>query len=505
MKIRFRISAIAVALAMSFVSLGMVGEASSLEEVRSLVESNYYRAVGDEVLAKDSIEGIIEGLGDPHTSYMTKDQYQVFLDSIESKYYGVGFYFEIVEEGVLVSSVIENSPAEAAGIEPGDIVVSADGKSLAGLSSEEVATIIRGPEGSAVTLGILRRGTRIDINAVRGKIQMEYVSEGGHGEGSGYIRISSFGAETGRKFGELLAKQNSDTLVVDIRNNGGGYLNSAIDMLGYLIPKKAALVLKNRNSSNTYYAPDQGYYTDKKLILLLNEYSASASEIVAGALKDQDRALLIGSKSYGKGTAQNFFNVSDGGVLKMTTMEFFSPLGNTINGVGVSPDLEIEEGNVLKVSELLSQGESRSHELEIAGENYKVDLNMARSKDYWGAYKELLDSLYGDKVWSGFYPEYMLVGELKDAPLEKIYTVKFSKGVKPETLNSDTVDFIDADTGQEVELDIYSEGDRVLKVKPLEPLEPKSEYWLKINTGVMGLDGNRLKVGSLATIETGDD
>lgn len=505
MKMRLRISALAVAIALSFGSLGITAEASSVEEVRSLVESNYYRTVGDEVLAKDSIEGIIEGLEDPHTSYMNKEQYQAFLDSIESKYYGVGFYFEIVEEGVLVSSVIENSPAEAAGMASGDIVVSADEKSLAGLSSEEVAAIIRGPEGSAVTLGILRQGARLDLSVVRAKIQIDYVSEGGYGEGSGYIKISSFGGEIGTKFGDMLAKQNSETLVLDVRNNGGGYLNSAIDMLGYLMPRKAALVLKNRNNSNTYYAPDQGNYTDKKLILLLNEYSASASEIVAGALKDHGRALLIGSKSYGKGTAQNFFNLSDGGVLKMSTMEFFSPFENKINGVGVSPDLEISSEHVLGVSELLSRGENRSHELEISGEKYKVDLNMARSEAYWGAYRELLSSLDSGKVWNGFYPDYLLAGELEDMPLEKVYTVKFSKDVKSESLNDDTIDFIDADSGQELEIDISFEGHRAVKVKPVSPLDPSSEYWLKINKGVLGKDGRSLKSGSLAIIETGDD
>lgn len=505
MKMRLRISALVVAISMSFGSLGMAAEASSLEEVRSLLDSNYYRAVGDEVLDRGSIDEIIEGLEDPHTSYMTKDQYQIFIDSIESKYYGVGFYFEVVEEGVLVSSVIENSPAEESGIASGDLVVSADGKSLVGLSSEEVATIIRGPEGSTVQLVILRQGERLDISAVRRKIQIDYVSEGEYAEESGYIKVSSFGGELGTKFGELLAKQNSDTIVLDIRNNGGGYLNSAIEMLGYLIPNKAALVLKSRENSNTYYAPDQENYTDKKLILLLNEYSASASEILAGALKDHNRALLIGSKSYGKGTAQNFFNLSDGGVLKMTTMEFFSPLGNKINGVGVSPDLEIGAEHVLGVSELLSRGENRSHELEISGEKYKVDLSMARSGEYWAAYRELLSSLDGYKVWSGFYPEYTLVGELEDMPLEKVYTVKFNKDVKAETLNDDTIDLIDADTGREIEIDISFEGDSEVKVKPILPLDPNSEYWLKINKGVLGTDGKSLKSNSLATIETGDD
>lgn len=493
----------ALAIAASALFSPVSAEASSIDEARSIINSYYYREVGSDVLSRSSIPDIIDGLEDPHTSYMTKEQYESFIDSIESKFYGVGFYFEVVEQGILINSIIKNSPAESVGLQVGDIVVLADGTSLAGLSNEAAATAIRGPEGTTVRLGILRQGTRLDVSAVRGRVQVEYVSEGDYSEGSGYIRISSFGAETGRLFGELLGRQNSDTLVLDLRNNGGGYMNAAIDTLGYLIPGELAMTTRNRVASNKYTAPEKADSTEKPVVLLVNEYSASASEIVAGALKDYKRALIIGSKSYGKGTAQNFFNLSDGGVLKMTTMEFLSPLGNAINGIGISPDVEIAAKNVDKVADILRSTGDNSHFIEIQGREYSVNLDMVRSQEYWDTYREFLHAIKERSIWSHYYPAYRLSGELKDVPLEKVYTVKFNMDVKKETLNTDTIDIVDAETGEETDLKLEFSGKRELKVRTLKPLNPNSEYWLKINPGVESLDGKALKVGSLATIETG--
>ncbi len=473
-------------------------EECPVEQVRTLLENNYVEPVSETVLEQDTIEAMLKELNDPYTTHMSKESYQAFLDSLDRTFSGIGLYFEMLPEGMLVTSVIAGGPAEKAGFLAGDIIITADGKTLAGLTGEEAATIIRGPEGTPVELTLKRDHKTIKKTVIRDEIHVHYVTGDRKGD-IGYIDINSFGSNVGDLVGEEISRLNSEKWILDLRNNHGGYMQGARDVLGYITPGEIALGTRNRNMNINYTVTGQDFsIDDNPLIVLINRFSASASEIVAAALKDHDRALLMGETTYGKGTVQSLIQLSDGSVLKMTTWRFYSPKGDPIDQVGVTPHLKIEEEHLLKAAELiLCDGD---HELLINEKNYSINLKMARSIGYWRAYKALLSALSESDIWRHYYPAYHRISNLEDVKPEDIYGITFNQAVDAATINEETLKLKKAKTGEKVDIEIIKVADHIVYVKPKTYLATGKEYWLKVNEGVESQSGKPLQQAVIATI-----
>ncbi|MDD3364543.1 MAG: S41 family peptidase, partial [Syntrophomonas sp.] len=285
-----------------------IAQLTAQNEVRELLRNDYVDPVQADVLNAPTIDAMLEKLGDPHTSFLTAAQYQDFNNSLEQTFSGIGIYLDIVPEGVKVTGLVGGSPADKSVLQAGDIITSVGSHSLKGLSSEEVIPLIRGPEGSTIQLLVQRDGVSFTVQVERRSIEVPSVIDEIKPFQIGYLRISSFGSETGQLFAsslEKLRRQNPSAYIVDLRDNGGGYVTAALDIAGYFISDEVAIQTQYRNGSPSLDRADKhNYIVDKPTIYLLNQNSASASEILAGAVKDYGQALIIGTQSYGKGSMQ---------------------------------------------------------------------------------------------------------------------------------------------------------------------------------------------------------
>lgn len=299
-----------------------------------------------------SIQGLLNELNDPYSDYYTKDEWASYTSNVNGSVIGIGVSLRVVEQGGLITAVSEGSPAKASGLVAGDIMTHVDGQSIQGMSATEIAKLIQGEEGVAVKIRYLHDDTVKEVDIVRRQIDGScmYTIKEEQGHRFGYIQISTFGQMTAQRFKEALdmfKEADIKTLVIDLRNNTGGYLSAAEGILNLLLPKgqimyyleergKEAIAYRSDNAD--FYHFDQGY-------ILVNDYSASASEVVAGALQEVLKYQLVGEKTYGKGTAQINETLSDLSVLKYTYARWLLPSGKCIHGEGLTPDIEVEQIN----------------------------------------------------------------------------------------------------------------------------------------------------------------
>jgi carboxyl-terminal processing protease len=422
---KFTSSFLAIILIFSLFTINVNASVSdaSLSRIKQIIRQDYIEEVPEKVFDAQNIEDFVKQLGDPYTKYFTAKEYTAFTNQIEMKFVGIGVHIEMVPEGVKVVSLIEGAPAEGMGIKPGDIITTADGTSLAGLSNDEAVNLIMGEEGSTVKLVIKRGESILDIKVVREEIKSPTVVGSILDSHIGYIQLESFGNETPKEFNEVLQNLNNkkaDSYIVDLRNNPGGYMHAALDIAGYFIGNQTAMIVedKNKNKENLE-AFKHNELINKPVVFLINEYSASASEILAAAVKDYDKAYFVGTNSYGKGVAQSLYEFTDGSALKTTTMRFLSPLGKVINKVGISPNLEIEDMDPLLAAELLlgnsknTSANGRYISVELGDKNFQINLNDIKNEEYWNAYKHIISkssliSLLNNSVQKIVVPEIKL-------------------------------------------------------------------------------------------------
>ncbi len=395
----------------------------TLNKIKQIIREDYIEDVPDKVFEAKSIEDFVKQLGDPYTKYFSAKEYTAFTNQIDMKFVGIGIRLEMVTEGIKVVSLIEGSPAEEMGIKPEDIIISANGTSLAGLTNEEAVNLVMGEEGTVVKLKVKRGVNILNIDIVRKEIQTPTVTGSLINDHIGYIQLESFGTETPKDFSNVLQDlevQNVDSYVVDIRNNPGGYMNAALDIAGYFIGKQTTMVVEDKSKNkDSLEAFKHDELINKPVVFLINEYSASASEILAAAVKDYDKAYFIGTNSYGKGVAQSLYEFTDGSALKTTTLRFLSPLGKVINKVGISPNLEIKDMDPLVAAELLlgnsknTLTNGRYISVKLDDKNFAINLNDISNEEYWKAYKHIISksslvSLINNNVKKIVVPEIKL-------------------------------------------------------------------------------------------------
>lgn len=351
---RWRKLAVAGALTLLLISLAapLSAQTSSaswpetLERVINLVQAYYHKPVTAEQLWQGAINGALETLEDPYTTYMAPEEFESFTDDIEGHLVGVGINIERVGAYITVQSPISGSPAEAAGLQAGDRILEVDGRSIVEFTPDAAAKLIRGEAGTPVRLRIERpaEGRVFEVTIIRAEIEIPIVESEMLPGGVGYVRIHSFSSDLGRRFGNVIKEmqgQGLKGLVLDLRNNPGGYLNAATDMAGYFIPRGETAVLQVGRSGIQQPTVVLGQPLNLPTVVLVNEGSASASEILAGALQDYGVATIVGTRTYGKGTVQSLIDLAGGSVLKVTTAEYLTPKGRKVHGVGIQPDVEV--------------------------------------------------------------------------------------------------------------------------------------------------------------------
>ena len=318
-------------------------------EAWDILQEDYVDQPIDEILLmRGAIRGLVDSLGDPHTSYMDPDEFLQANLPLDGEYEGIGAWVDSDAEYLTIISPMPGSPAEEAGLLAGDRVIAVDGEDVIGQDGSVVIRKVLGPAGSTVVLTILREGDSepFDVSIVRGRIDIPSV-EGEMLEGQiGYVRLSSFGNETSdeldRQLRELLA-QDPRGLILDLRGNGGGFLNTAVEVSSQFISDGVILIERFGDGQETIYeAEPRGRATDIELVVLIDSGTASASEIVAGAVQDHGRGLLVGVNSFGKGSVQNWVELSDDeGAVRVTIARWYTPDDRLIHGVGLTPDVEV--------------------------------------------------------------------------------------------------------------------------------------------------------------------
>jgi len=324
-------------------------------EATELVEDNYYREVSEGELIDSSLQGLARGLrrryDDRFTEYLSPTTLKRFNEAIEGRFTGIGLSVIGVERGLRVAQVFEDSPAERAGIEVGDTIVTVEGKSIAGLNATAATRLIKGPEGTDVTIGVRDPGGKLrKPTLTREEIAVPVVDSRVYerdGRKVGYVRLAAFteGAHAFlREAVERVEKRGAETLVLDLRANGGGLLQEAVLAASVFLPKGTLVVTtKSRTQGDATYDAVGGNLPALPTAVLIDRNTASAAEILTAALADQAGAAVVGTRSFGKGVFQQEVDLSNGGALKLTIGEYFTPDGTNLAGSGIHPDVRVSD------------------------------------------------------------------------------------------------------------------------------------------------------------------
>ncbi|RCX18330.1 carboxyl-terminal processing protease [Anaerobacterium chartisolvens] len=319
---------------------------SKFNSVREILKSQYYENVDDNTLIEGAISGMAGAMGDRYTSYFSKDKWQMFQQDLTGSFVGIGVMVHTASDGLLtVMEVFEGSPAKAAGVLPGDKVVKVDGKDVSDEEEDTIIKMIKGKEGTEVQLAVLRpsESNLIELHITRRRIKEENINSRMLSDNIGYIRIIKFDSEIARYFKDnidSLTQKGMRGLVIDVRDNPGGYYNQVVSIADMLLPKCTIVYTEDKDQKKEYKYSD-AKQLNMPVIVLVNGNSASASEILAGAIKDNKRGTLVGTRTYGKGLVQASFNLEDGSGLKVTVQRYFTPSGVCIQGKGIDPDIEV--------------------------------------------------------------------------------------------------------------------------------------------------------------------
>lgn len=335
---------------------------ADMQGLKALLKQNYLYDFTDDQIYEGSLKGMFANLGDPYTSYYSPDEFSKLMETLNGRYQGIGVSVQASKEGYIKAiSVFDNSPAKEAGIMPGDYITKVNGTAFGADQLEEAVAEIKGEPGTSVNLTILRveenstNSKEFDVKVDRADVNVDTIDDDIveiDGKKIGYIHIMAFDDVTWNDFSESfnrLKSQDIDGLILDVRNNPGGALDVVINIADNFLDQGTIVTTKEKDGSETVEKSNADF-DDIPLTIIQNENSASASEILAGALKDRGRAKVVGTQSFGKGVVQKIFNLQNGAGAKITISEYFTPNGTQINKVGVTPDIEVEADEDFDIS-----------------------------------------------------------------------------------------------------------------------------------------------------------
>ena len=318
-----------------------------LNSFAEVIDENYIGDINKEEIIDSTIKGFVSGIGDEYSEYMTAAEWEDYQSSALGNYCGVGIYMTTDDNGnIVVVSTIAGTPAEEAGVQAEDIITAINGTSTAEMTVTDASNAVKGEEGTDVTITIYRNGEYIDYTMTRSDIKVYHVESEMLDDEIGYISLLTFDEGCSEEFEthmDNLINQGATKIIFDLRYNTGGLVDEALDIVDLFVDNGATTLIEMDSKGNETVTKSE---TDKKydveMIVLINEYTASSSEIVTGALVDNGIAETVGTVTYGKGVIQNVYSLSDGSVLKLTTAEYYTPNKNKINKVGITPDYEVE-------------------------------------------------------------------------------------------------------------------------------------------------------------------
>lgn len=320
-----------------------------ITEIETLVQKYYLNEIDTEQVENYLYKGMIAGLDDAYAAYYTKEEYQSMMDSTNGSYYGIGVEMsQNMTTGIItITRVFEGSPAEEAGLLPGDVIYKVQDTEVTGEDLTKVVSMVKGAEGTTVPISVAREGESdyLTFDVERRTIEIATVEHRMLDGNIGYISIASFDDVTVNQFLaalEDLENQGETALIIDLRNNGGGLVSSAGSILDRLLPEGLIVYTEDKYGNREELKSDAENYFDKPLAVLVNGNSASASEIFAGAIKDYGIGTLVGTQTFGKGIVQKVYPLSDGTAVKLTVSKYYTPKGNNIHGIGIAPDVEVE-------------------------------------------------------------------------------------------------------------------------------------------------------------------
>ncbi|NOX92080.1 MAG: S41 family peptidase [Gammaproteobacteria bacterium] len=347
-------------------------ELRSFTEVFARIKKDYVEEVSDKTLLENAIRGMLSGL-DPHSSYLDPEHFKELQVGTSGEFGGLGIEVGMEDGFVKVISPIDDTPAQRAGVKAGDLVIRLDEKPVKGMTLHDAVKIMRGKVGTDIVLTIIRDGEEkpLKITITRDIIKVKSVRARDLGDGFGYLRISQFQSRTGENLAEAIEKLKKDNdgklngMVLDLRNNPGGVLNAAVEVSDAFLETGLIVYTQGRitDSEMKFNATPRRLLDGAPLVVLVNGGSASASEIVAGALQDHKRAVIIGTRTFGKGSVQTILPLNEKTALKLTTARYYTPSGRSIQAEGVMPDIVLEP---LKLTKLEGLGE-RVKEADLSG------------------------------------------------------------------------------------------------------------------------------------------
>jgi carboxyl-terminal processing protease len=340
-------------------------------EVLAHIQNKYVEEVDPEVLIDGAIQGMMATL-DPHSSFMKRRSYEELKVDTRGEFGGIGIQVSVRDHKLVVIAPIDGTPGDRAGIQPGDEIVMVDGAATKDLTMLEAVDKMRGPKGSKVTLTLVRGDKEdqpIDVVITRDIIKIDSVRSRMLEPGIGYVRITQFQEQSGPDLKaqlEELQKQGMKSLVLDLRNNPGGLLTAAVEVVEQFVPEgKMVVYVQGRDGKREeYYSHATHTHADLPMVVLVNQGSASASEIVSGAMQDLGRGVVVGTQTFGKGSVQTVLPLSDQSGLRLTTAKYYTPAGRSIQGIGITPDIVVEQDTTKEISDARKRAFAHERELE---------------------------------------------------------------------------------------------------------------------------------------------
>lgn len=426
-------------------------EQQLVEEIKEIITENYVGKVNGNLQNAKTISEIINML-DPYSTYFTKQEFEEFMNSINMSTIGIGVVIEEHDDGIHILQVIEESGAAEAGVVAGDIIIGINGQSIVDSSTQEASSLLIGNEGTDVQVKLLHEnGTTSTKTITRKKFTLPNVESALLFGDVGYIAMSSFsedGAQLVKDALTQLKQRGATSFILDLQNNGGGYVATAEQLTGLFPKAKIAYLLQEAHASYEVRAAQQNMKFPTDTRILVNRYSASASEMLAASLQDQQSAILYGETTYGKGAMQGFFELHDGSYLKLTVGKFTGPAGQTINEVGVKPTIQTKTAPLFQA--------------------------------HYDAIKAQ-------------YKEYQELVSLKNVPTTKTFVVKFSQAFS-SPIPEGSVQLV-ALGGDEIPITTKVGKDNSLLVTPKNPLGKGQEYMLLVHPTIQKPTGDKLQKG----------
>jgi carboxyl-terminal processing protease len=351
-----------------------------VKKIEALIDHYYFEEVDEEAFADGIYKGILQSLGDPYSTYYTKAEYKSLMESSSGIYCGIGATVtQDVTTGIIsIVTPFVTGPAYEVGLLPGDIIYKVEGKEVTGFDLTEVVSRIKGEEGTKIEVTIIREGESepLDFSIPRRVVEVPTISYEMLDGKIGYITISEFDEVTAQQFRDAIAeldKQGQKGLIIDIRNNPGGLLNTVSDMLDRMLPKGLIVYTKDKYGNREEKKSDGKEEFSKPLAVIINGRSASASEIFAGAIQDYGKGTIVGTTSFGKGIVQSIIPLQDGTAIKVTVSKYFTPKGQDIHGIGIKPDVTVELKDELKKKVVIKKEED--NQLQKAIEIIKKEID----------------------------------------------------------------------------------------------------------------------------------